>query len=110
MNLKNEFDPIREWATNKGIYEKGDPKTQSLKLFEEAGELAKAILKNDKEEIIDAIGDCCVVLTSIAELCRINISEMENVSIEHCINSAYQVIAKRSGSMQNGTFVKDGKS
>ena len=108
MNLKNEFQPIRDWATNKGIYLKGDPKTQSLKLFEEAGELAKAILNNDVDEIIDAIGDCCVVLTSIAELCRINIEGMEGTSMESCINSAYDVIAKRKGQMINGTFVKNG--
>lgn len=109
MNLKNEFNPIREWATDKGIYLKGDPKTQSLKLFEEAGELAKAILNEDPDEIIDAIGDCCVVLTSIAELCRRNIKGMENAYIESCINTAYEVIAKRSGKMQNGTFVKNEK-
>lgn len=99
MKLKNEFDPIRNWATAKGIYEKGDAKTQTLKLVEESGELAKAVLNNDQEEIIDAIGDCVVVLTSVAHL--------RNVSIEECINSAYNVIAKRKGKMINGTFVKD---
>jgi hypothetical protein len=28
MKLKNEFKPIRDWATEKGIYSKGDIKTQ----------------------------------------------------------------------------------
>lgn len=101
MNLKNEFEPIREWAKDKGIYEKGDLKTQCIKLFEEAGELSKAILNNDSPEIIDAIGDCVVVLT--------NLSELHGVRIEDCINSAYQVISKRKGKMANGTFVKDGQ-
>jgi len=41
MKLKNELQPIRDWAENKGIYEKGDVKTQTIKLFEEAGELSK---------------------------------------------------------------------
>lgn len=109
MKLLNEFQSIRDWAENKGIYLKGDPKTQSLKLFEEAGELAKAILNEDAEEIIDAIGDCCVVLTSIAELCRLNIKGMENICIESCINTAYEVISKRSGKMKNGTFIKNEK-
>jgi NTP pyrophosphatase (non-canonical NTP hydrolase) len=99
MKLINEFEPIREWAEEKGIYEKGDAKTQTLKLVEEAGELSKAILNDDQDEIIDAIGDCVVVLTSIAR--------MRNVAIEDCINSAYNVIAKRKGKMINGTFVKD---
>jgi NTP pyrophosphatase (non-canonical NTP hydrolase) len=99
MNLTNEFQSIRDWASERGIYEKGDPKTQFLKLQEEVGELAKAILKNDDVEIVDAIGDCVVVLT--------NLSELTGYKIEDCVNSAYEVIAKRKGSMINGTFVKD---
>lgn len=98
MNLKDEFSPIRKWAEEKGIYEKGDPKTQTLKLIEEAGELAKATLNNDIAEIEDAIGDCVVVLVSIAKL--------NGLRIEDCINSAYDVIKSRKGKMENGTFVK----
>jgi NTP pyrophosphatase (non-canonical NTP hydrolase) len=99
MNLTNEFQPIRDWAQDKGIYDKGDAKTQYIKLMEEAGELAKAILKEDEEEFVDAIGDCVVVLTNLAKL--------KGYNIEDCINSAYEVIAKRRGVMQNGTFVKE---
>jgi len=99
MTLENEFQSIRDWAREKGIYEKGDPKTQFLKLQEETGELAKAILKKDEEEFIDAIGDCVIVLTNLAALGGYN--------IEDCINSAYDVISKRQGSMINGTFVKN---
>lgn len=99
MRLFNEFESIREWAKQRGIYEKGDPKTQTLKLQEEVGELAKAVLTNDKLEISDAIGDCVVVLTNLAEL--------SSLKIESCVNSAYAVISKRKGSMINGTFVKD---
>lgn len=97
--LNNEFEPIREWAKERGIYEKGDPKTQYLKLMEEAGELSKAILNKDKFEIEDAIGDCVVVLTNLAVLC--------NTSIEGCIELAYAEIKDRTGKMENGTFVKD---
>ena len=95
----NTFELIRKWAHNKGIYKKGDPKTQTLKLVEESGELAKAILNDDQDEVIDAIGDCVVVLTSIAH--------MRGVTIEQCIDQAYKVISKRTGKMNNGTFVKD---
>ena len=105
MKLKNEFESVREWAKNKGIYEKGDLKTQTLKLIEEAGELSKSVLNNDKEEIIDAIGDCVVVLTSIAKLAEQHFKE--EITIESCINIAYYVIAKRKGKMENGTFIKD---
>ena len=43
-----QFDLIRNWAAVRGIYENGNSHTQYVKLQEEAGELAKALLKNDK--------------------------------------------------------------
>ena len=92
------YDLIRIWADEKGIYNKGDSKTQYIKLMEEAGELAQAILKNDESEVIDAIGDMVVVLTNLAAL--------RGHKIETCISSAYNVIKSRQGKMINGTFVK----
>ena len=93
------FDNIRTWARDRGIYKTGDSKTQYVKLMEEAGELAQALLKKDNPEIVDAIGDMVVVLTNLAEL--------EGYRIEDCIQSAYDVIKSRQGKMINGTFVKD---
>ena len=95
---KNIFDNIRSWAMVRGIYEKGNSKTQYVKLMEEAGELARALLKNDKPEVIDSIGDMVVVLTNLAKL--------EKLDIEDCIDNAYATISKRTGKMVNGTFVK----
>ena len=92
------FDLIRDWAAVRGIYDNGDAKTQYVKLMEEAGELAKALLTKDKPEIKDAIGDIIVVLTNLAHL--------EGFEVEDCIDSAYQEIAARTGKMINGTFVK----
>jgi len=96
---KTQFDLIREWADERGLYENGDAKTQALKLVEEVGEIARAILKDDTEEVIDGIGDAVVVLTNLAELI--------GAPIEMCIDEAYDVISKRTGKMVNGTFVKD---
>jgi NTP pyrophosphatase (non-canonical NTP hydrolase) len=93
------FDKIRDWAKERGLYDKGDTKTQFCKLMEEAGELGRAVLKDDKTEFIDAIGDMIVVLTNMAHL--------GGTTVEHCIDSAYEVISKRTGKMVNGTFVKD---
>ena len=93
------FDLIREWAETRGLYNEGDPKTQTLKLMEEAGEICRAVLKKDEPEIIDGIGDCVVVLTNLAHLC--------DTSIEECIEAAYDEIKGRSGKMVNGTFKKD---
>ena len=91
----------RTGGKERGIYKKGNSHTQYVKLQEEAGELAKALLNNDKAEIKDAIGDIVVVLTNLAHL--------ENLEIEDCVDAAYQEISNRTGKMINGTFVKDEK-
>ena len=52
-----------------------------------------------KEDAIDGIGDCVVVLTNLAELL--------DTSIEECVERAYAEIVNRTGKMENGTFVKD---
>ena len=95
----DRFDLIRQWANERGLYDKGDPKTQTLKLMEEAGEICRAVLKDDREQIIDGIGDCVVVLTNLAELV--------GYPIEKCIDAAYDEIKGRTGKMSNGTFKKD---
>ena len=60
------FENIRQWADERGLYDAGDPKTQLIKLQEEMGELAKATLEKDHDEVVDAIGDMVVVLTNLA--------------------------------------------
>ena len=99
LNRWSVFDKIRTWAKMKGILDHGDAKTQTVKMMEEAGELARAVLLDDKAEIKDAIGDIVVVLTSVAH--------HAGFKIENCVESAYQVIANRKGKMENGNFVKE---
>jgi len=94
------FSLIRSWAQERGIYDKGNSHTQYVKLMEEAGELAAALLNKDAYEVKDAIGDMVVVLTNLAAL--------EGMQIENCIDAAYNEIANRTGVMHNGTFVKTG--
>ena len=96
---ENIFECIRMWADERGLYDKGDPKTQYIKLMEETGEIGRARLKDDTAEIIDGIGDAVVVLTNLAELA--------GTSIEDCIDLAYDEIKNRTGKMSNGTFKKD---
>lgn len=93
------FDKIRAWAETRGLYDKGDLKTQFVKLQEEAGEVGRAILKNDSKGIQDGIGDMVVVLTNLAKLA--------GFTIEECIDHAYDEIKERTGKMTNGTFVKE---
>ena len=97
---EDRFQLIRDWAQERGLYDKGDTKTQFCKLIEESGELGRAILKDNHLEFMDAIGDMVVVLTNLAML--------GGTSIEACIDSAFKEIKNRKGKMVNGTFVKNG--
>jgi NTP pyrophosphatase (non-canonical NTP hydrolase) len=87
------------WAEQKGIFLKGTPRAQAGKTMEEVQELIDAIDTENKIEIIDALGD--ILVTIIIQ------AEMQGLSLTECLESAYNVIAKRTGKMVNGQFVKD---
>ena len=97
---------IKDWANNRGLYEKGDVKTQFCKLSEEFGELGKAVLNKNEEEFDDAVGDVFTVLVNLVELSN-KYFDREGVSIEDCIDKAYNEIKDRKGKMENGTFKKE---
>lgn len=89
-----------KWAEQRGILSNGNIYTQTLKLTEEVGEIADALIKNKRFELLDSIGDCLVVLNSLAILA--------NSNIEECWNLAYKQIQNRTGSiLKNGNFLKD---
>ena len=90
---------VISWALDKGILDKATPTTQSLKTLEECHELIDAIDKENKYEIIDALGD--IMVTIIIQ------AKMQGVNLLECLDSAYKVISKRTGKMIDGTFVKD---
>ena len=90
---------VEHWAEEKGILAKATPMAQALKTLEETTELCTAINSDDREEIIDAMGDIMVTLIIQAK--------MQGLSLEKCLESAYNVISKRTGRMINGQFVKD---
>jgi NTP pyrophosphatase (non-canonical NTP hydrolase) len=97
--LDNQLEPIRQWALDRQLIQKGNPDTQIVKLMEEVGELAQANLRNDETEFLDALGDVVVVLT--------NLAAMRGYKLESCINIAYNTIKNRQGKMVNNTFVKN---
>ena len=90
---------VLEWALEKGILDKATPTGQALKTLEECNELIDAIDKEDKHEIVDALGD--ILVTIIIQ------AKMQGVPLLNCLNSAYNVISKRTGKMIDGQFVKD---
>lgn len=106
MNLSSEFQPIRDWANARNLIEQGDPVTQTVKLLEEIGEIAKALLRKDIAEVRDGIGDACVVLSNLADLVSRDQPAENKFNIEDCINDAYNEIKDRKGCMIDGTFVK----
>jgi NTP pyrophosphatase (non-canonical NTP hydrolase) len=87
------------WATQKGIIENGTAIAQAGKTIEEVNELVQAITVDDREEIIDALGD--ILVTIIIQ------AEMQGLKLTECLESAYNVISKRTGKMVDGQFVKD---
>lgn len=148
-------DNIIEWGKEKGIIDGfGTVEGQKSKTIEELSELDLAVRKEDKEAIIDAIGDVYVtlVLGNILEsgflgavllttcfdgyekhcpFLRLEVlqrrlkassyfaqsfcivqsllgySELYILDFLDCVESAYNVISKRTGKMVNGVFVKD---
>lgn len=90
---------IRQWASDRNLINGSDPKSQFVKLMEEAGELAQAIAKQRDDEFADAIGDMFVVLTILAA--------QKEMNIEECIAGAWHEIKDRKGRMVDGVFVKE---
>lgn len=90
---------VEKWAEDKGILEKATTMKQAEKTHEEVLELMSAIDEDDTDEIRDAIGDIMVTLIIQAK--------MQGMTIEECLNTAYDVISKRSGRMVDGQFKKD---
>ena len=116
MNYQELETKVLEWAGDKGILEKATPLAQANKTLEEVEELLEAVNAQEKEhyfftntkgkevvtadEIKDALGDILVTIIIGAEL--------QGLNLEDCLESAYNVISKRTGKMVDGVFVKDG--
>jgi NTP pyrophosphatase (non-canonical NTP hydrolase) len=99
--MKQLIKQVEEWAEAKGILAHATTIRQAEKTLEETNELICAILNEDRAEIKDAIGD--IMVTIIIQ------AKMQGLTIEECLQSAYDVISKRTGKMVNGQFIKDNK-
>ena len=99
VRFENLVHSVEQWAQDKGILSHATPIGQAMKTIEEAQEIADAIENEDKDEIIDGIGDTLVTLIIQAKMQRLDLLD--------CLESAYNVIANRTGKIKNGQFVKD---
>jgi|SRR6056300_667864 len=88
---------IVQWHYDRNLIDGATDKDQYMKLIQEAGELSDNICKG--RDIADDIGDMMVVL--------INIAERNNLTIEHCLEQAYNDIKDRKGKMVDGVFIKE---
>src|SRR5699024_4345558 len=91
-------DKTREWSIARNMHI-AEPHKQALKLGEEFGELFEGLAKGNEELTKDALGDMYVVMTIMAQHI--------GVTIEECIEIAYDEIKDRKGRMVDGVFVKE---
>lgn len=89
----------RKWAYDRNIIDGSDFYRQYMKAQSEMGELADALLKGQRDETRDAIGDVLV--------CLINLSEQCQLSLQECLEASYDEIKDRKGVMWQGVFVKE---
>jgi NTP pyrophosphatase (non-canonical NTP hydrolase) len=94
-----ELEIVR-WAEQRGIIPNSTPDAQLLKAVSELGELADATLKKDREKIADGVGDVMV--------CLINYCALQDLNLVDCLESAYNEIKDRKGTMTPaGVFIKE---
>lgn len=99
MNRDND---IIQWGVDRNLIGPTGEATmlgQYRKTHEEVGEILEAIELGDRELAKDAIGDTFVTLVLQAQ--------MWDLSMEECIEAAWNEIKDRKGKMLNGVFVKE---
>jgi len=91
---------IDRWFKDRGIVENGKPLAQAIKTLEETTEMFDALQRNDKEALMDAIGDIYVTLRGVCLTYGVN--------MEACVSTAYHEIKDRKGYLTpEGTFIKE---
>ena len=91
------IEQVKQWHYDRNLIEGSTDKAQMGKLYEEVKELNESVYYNKSP--IDDIGDIMVVL--------INIAERNNLTLEQCLEHAYNDIKDRKGKMVDGVFVKE---
>lgn len=93
---------IIKWGTARNLIGPTGEATrvgQQAKTEEEVRELSDAIAMDDKDAARDAIGDVYVTLVMQAQ--------MWGMTMQECIDAAWNEIKDRKGRMINGVFVKE---
>ena len=96
--MNNLIKQVEQWSIDKGL-DKGNSDRQALKFYEEAGEIGAALSRNRMDDLKDGIGDTIVTLIILAQ--------QHGMTIEECLQYAYDEISQRKGRTINGTFIKE---
>jgi NTP pyrophosphatase (non-canonical NTP hydrolase) len=98
--MSNKDIHIDKWFEDRGITENGKPMAQAIKTLEELTELFDALNKDDRYEVMDALGDIYVTLRGVCLT--------YGVKMDDCINQAYNEIKDRKGYLTpEGMFIKE---
>ena len=101
-NMTNTLDQlveqVQQWSIDKDLH-KGNSDRQALKFYEEAGEVAAALSRGNLEALKDGIGDTVVTLIILAQ--------QHDMTLQECLQFAYDEIKGRKGKTINGTFIKE---
>ena len=90
---------VSNWASDKGLVKRENASKQMIKVMEEVGETAGALLKGNEIELKDGIGDSFVTLIILAE--------QLGYTPQECLEAAWEEIKNRKGETKDGVFVKD---
>ena len=89
---------VEQWSKDKDLHN-GNPDRQALKFYEEAGEVGAALSRGNLEALKDGIGDTVVTLIILAQ--------QHDMTLQECLQFAYDEIKGRTGRTVNGTFIKE---
>tara|TARA_A100001015_G_C14997604_1_gene716885 strand:+ start:822 stop:1115 length:294 start_codon:yes stop_codon:yes gene_type:complete len=95
--ITNLVEKVEQWHWDRNLIDGATDKDQVLKLIQEVGELSDNVCKG--QDIRDDVGDIMVVL--------INIMVRNQITLEECLQVAYDDIKNRKGRMIDGIFVKE---
>ena len=100
VNYPELIAAVEAWAEARHIFRHSKPMPQLMKTVSEIGELCDATLKDNRSEVIDAVGD---VLVTLIIYCR-----LQGLTLQECLSSSYEVIKDRKGTLTpEGVFVKE---
>ena len=91
------INKVIKWGHDRNLIDGGCPKAQMLKCVSEVGELADNV--NKQKDIRDDVGDVLVTL--------ILLTAQHDLTLDQCLETAYNDIRERKGIMLDGVFIKD---